>query len=44
MREAFYPGADATFASPMFVIIFSMVTFALGLTTLRRFFRDALER
>lgn len=44
MRKAFYPGAETSFASPMYLIVFSLVAGTLGMTTLRRFFRDALER
>jgi len=44
MRKAFFPGADASLASPFYLIMFSLVAGTLGLTTLRRFFRDALER
>jgi capsular polysaccharide transport system permease protein len=44
MRAAFFPGADVTFVSPMYIALISMVAFTFGLVTLRRFFRDALER
>ena len=44
MRAAFYPGANTSLASPFYVIMFSLIAGTLGLTTLRRFFRDALER
>ena len=44
MRGAFYPAADISYVSPMYLIMISLVTLALGLVTLLRFFRDALER
>ena len=44
MRAAFYPGADTSFLSPMYIVLISLTTFTLGLVTLHRFFRDALER
>lgn len=44
MRGAFYPAADISYVSPMYLIMISLVTLTLGLVTLLRFFRDALER
>jgi capsular polysaccharide transport system permease protein len=44
MRGAFYPGANTSFVSPTYLIMLSLVTLTLGLVTLKRFFRDALER
>ena len=44
MRGAFYPGADISYVSPMYLIMISLITLSLGLVTLRRFFRDALDR
>lgn len=44
MRGAFYAGADTSFVSPLFVILVALCTLTLGLVTLHRFFRDALER
>ncbi len=44
MRAAFYSGADTSYISPFFVLLVALTTFTFGLVTLRRFFRDALER
>lgn len=44
MRGAFYPGADTSYVNVMYVVMISLVTLALGLVMLKRFFRDALER
>lgn len=44
MRGAFYSGADLSEVSPLYVFSISGVAFVLGLITLHRFFRDALER
>jgi capsular polysaccharide transport system permease protein len=44
MREAFYPGVSDSFVSPTYLIFISLTTLTLGLVTLKRVFRDALER
>jgi capsular polysaccharide transport system permease protein len=44
MRAAFYPGVDTSFVSPLYLVLVSLISFTLGLITLRRFFRDALDR
>jgi capsular polysaccharide transport system permease protein len=43
MRGAFYTGADTSFVSPLYLIMISLVSLALGLVTLKRYFRDALD-
>lgn len=44
MRAAFFAGADRSHIDPFYVILIALVTFTLGLVTLRRYFRDAMDR
>ncbi|MEM9249435.1 MAG: ABC transporter permease [Pseudomonadota bacterium] len=44
MRRGFYASYDATYASPLYVGILSMVTLTFGLLFLNRFHRTFLER
>ena len=44
MRSGFYAGYDATWASPLFVVLVSSISFTIGLIFLRRYHRDILHR
>lgn len=43
MHAAFYPSFDSSFVSPFYVICVSVVCFTIGLVTLHRIVRDALD-
>lgn len=44
MREGFFAGYDAAWASPLFVMLISSLSFAAGLLFLQRFHRDILHK
>ncbi|MDT8853524.1 ABC transporter permease [Paracoccaceae bacterium Fryx2] len=44
MRRGFYPTYDAVWASPMYVVGFSLVFLVAGLFLLRRYHRDIMNR
>jgi len=43
LRRGFYPTYDSTWASPLYVLLFSLVFLTLGLLQLRRYHRDILN-
>lgn len=44
LRRGFYPTYDATWASPVYVLLFALISLALGLLLLRRYHRDIVNR
>lgn len=44
VRKGFYPGYNASYVSPVYVMVVSLICMALGLVMLRRHHRDMLHR
>jgi len=44
MRAGFYPGYNAPWASPLYVMLISGISFTIGLVFLHRYHRDILHR